>query len=41
MGLFGGNGGGIFGENSEILFFILVFLLLFSGGFGFFGRNEE
>lgn len=24
----------IFGGNSEILFFIIVFLLLFSGGFG-------
>lgn len=30
MGLFGGESG-IFGGNSTILFFILVFLLLFDG----------
>jgi len=36
MGIFGGSGFGsnFLGGNSEILFFILVFLLLFSGGFG-------
>jgi hypothetical protein len=38
MGLFGGvgcNNGGIFGGNSTILFFIILFLLLFDGfGYG-------
>jgi hypothetical protein len=29
-----GNVGGILGDNCEILFFILVFLLLFWNGFG-------
>ncbi len=35
-----GRGFGLFGENSEILFFILVFLFLFFNGFGF-GYREE
>lgn len=42
MGIFGGLGGnGFLGENTEILFFILVFLLLFFNGFGAgYDRNE-
>lgn len=35
MGLFG-ESRGFFGENSTVLFFIILFLLLFDGGgFGF------
>lgn len=30
----GGFLGGVLGDNSEILFFIILFLLLFCGGFG-------
>lgn len=30
---------GLFGCNSEILFFILVFLILFCGGFGGYGYD--
>ena len=44
MGIFGGSGcnDGIFGGNSEILFFIILFLLLFNGGgVGLFGRGED
>lgn len=40
MGLFGGKGG-FFGDNSEILFFIILFLLLFNGGFGFGGGYKD
>ena len=36
MGFLGGKGG-LFGDNSEILFFILVFLFLFNG----FGYRED
>ncbi len=32
-----GKCGNLFGSNSEILFFILVFLILFWDGFGFGG----
>lgn len=35
-----GRNFGLFGENSEILFFILVFLFLFFNGFGF-GPRED
>lgn len=40
MGIFDGfsERDGFLGGNSKILFFILVFLLLFNGGFGF-GNN--
>lgn len=30
-----GRSYGLFGDNSEVLFFILVFLLLFYNGFGY------
>jgi hypothetical protein len=43
MGILGNIGcgsKGFFGGNSEILFFIIIFLLLFDGGFGF-GCNRE
>lgn len=45
MGIFGNEGffggkDGLFGGNSDLLFFIIVFLVLFNGGFGF-GRNQE
>jgi hypothetical protein len=36
MGILGGFGkDGFFGGNSTILFFIILFLLLFDGGFGY------